>query len=144
MAPEPQNGEKIIDMETFNQLLEIDDDDDREFSKDLAQQYVSQAANTFDEMDAALKEKDLGTLSSLGHFLKGSSASIGFVRVSASCAAMQNLGNKKNEDATEDLDAESALKKCADLLEVLKVEQDKAEKWLADFYKEKWEQPASA
>lgn len=31
-----------------------DDDDDREFSKGLAQQYVDQAASTFGEMDEAL------------------------------------------------------------------------------------------
>jgi len=141
-ASSSQNGksveEPIIDMETFNQLLEIDDDDSRDFSKGLAQQYVEQAASTFDDMDDALSQKDLDRLSKLGHFLKGSSASIGLVAVSKSCAAMQNYGSLLDESGTGHIDSTTALSKCADLLKTLKVDQEKAKKWLMDFYKEEW------
>lgn len=141
-ATSSQNGksveEPIIDMETFNQLLEIDDDDSRDFSKGLAQQYVEQAASTFDDMDDALSQKDLDRLSKLGHFLKGSSASIGLVAVSKSCAAMQNYGSLLDESGSDKIDSETALSKCADLLKTLKVDQEKAKKWLMDFYKEEW------
>jgi len=136
--PETAGDDKIIDMETFNQLLDIDDDDSRDFSKGLAQQYVDQAASTFDEMDQALSEEDLDKLSKLGHFLKGSSASIGLVSVSKSCASMQNLGSLKGEDGTGEIDSKTALTKCTELLSTLKVEQEKAKKWLMEFYKEQW------
>jgi hypothetical protein len=45
----------IIDMETFQQILELDDDeDDREFSKGMVWAYFSQAEETFKDLDAAL------------------------------------------------------------------------------------------
>lgn len=138
-----------------------DDDDSRDFSKGLAQQYVEQAAETFDSMDEALcvyccihiqsatqslirlvrydrSAKDLDRLSKLGHFLKGSSASIGLVSVSKNCAAMQNYGSCKDEAGTSNISSEDALKNCTDLIPKLKVEQTKAKKWLEEFYKEKW------
>ena len=36
-------------------------------------------------------------LSALGHFLKGSSATLGFNRVRDECEKIQNYGNNKNE-----------------------------------------------
>jgi osomolarity two-component system phosphorelay intermediate protein YPD1 len=83
-------------------------------------------------------QKDLDKLSKLGHFLKGSSASIGLVAVSKSCAAMQNYGSLLDESGSDKIDSTTALSKCADLLKTLKVDQEKAKKWLMDFYKEEW------
>ncbi|KAK9897691.1 histidine-phosphotransfer domain, HPT domain-containing protein [Cystobasidium minutum MCA 4210] len=132
------SDDAIIDMETFNQLLEIDDDDSRDFSKGLAQQYVDQATSTFAEMDEALEQKDLDRLSKLGHFLKGSSSSVGLASVSKLCALMQNYGNEKDDSGTGSISKEDALVKCRDLLPELKVEQGRAKKWLEQFYKETW------
>lgn len=129
----------IIDMTVFEQLLEIDDDDDREFSKGLAQQYVEQADHTFKEMDEALAAKNLDKLSKLGHFLKGSSSSVGLQAVSKLCAYMQNYGSMKDSSGTIDFDnSDQSLKACEELLPKLKQEQARAKKWLEDFYKEKW------
>ncbi|KAL7009099.1 Phosphorelay intermediate protein [Cystobasidiomycetes sp. EMM_F5] len=125
-------------METFEQLLEIDDDDSREFSKGLAQQYVEQAVATFAEMEDALSKQDLDKLSKLGHFLKGSSASIGLIAVSKSCAEMQNFGNCLDEAGSSRISSEKALENCTGLIVKLKKEQDAAKTWLEDFYKEKW------
>ena len=51
---EPSEGE-IIDMETFQQILELDDsEDDREFSREMVWAYFSQAEKTFDDLDDAL------------------------------------------------------------------------------------------
>jgi osomolarity two-component system phosphorelay intermediate protein YPD1 len=55
----------IIDMDIFTQLLEMDDEDDREFSKSIVWNYFDQAETTFDEMDAALSSQNLGELSKL-------------------------------------------------------------------------------
>ena len=45
----------IIDGDTFNQILELDDDDpDQTFSRETVVGYFQQAKSTFDEMDKAL------------------------------------------------------------------------------------------
>lgn len=41
-------------MDTFGQLLEMDDEDDREFSKEIVWNFFEQANTTFQEMDDAL------------------------------------------------------------------------------------------
>ena len=44
----------IIDMDIFGQLLEMDDEEDREFSKEIVWNYFEQAESTFEKMDKAL------------------------------------------------------------------------------------------
>lgn len=44
----------VIDMDIFNQLLEMDDEEDREFSKSIVWNYFDQAESTFGNMDDAL------------------------------------------------------------------------------------------
>lgn len=48
----------VIDMGTFEQILELDEDDSREFSADMVWQYFDQANVTFKDMDAALYVTD--------------------------------------------------------------------------------------
>jgi osomolarity two-component system, phosphorelay intermediate protein YPD1 len=49
----PDLGDSI-DIMTFNQILEMDDPDDREFSKSIVEGFFEQANETFDSMDEAL------------------------------------------------------------------------------------------
>jgi len=59
-----------IDPDTFEQILEMDDDEEeREFSKSIVYDFFSQADQTFGKMDENLEKRDLAQLSSLGHFL---------------------------------------------------------------------------
>lgn len=51
---------------------------------------------------------DLNNLSSLGHFLKGSSATLGLVKLQRSCEHIQNYG--KNKDATGNRDEPDKMK----------------------------------
>jgi osomolarity two-component system phosphorelay intermediate protein YPD1 len=44
----------LIDHETFDQLLEMDDDEDHDFSKSIVWNYFEQAETTFGSMDKAL------------------------------------------------------------------------------------------
>lgn len=44
----------IIDMETFRQILELDEDETHDFSSGMAWAYFAQARSTFDDMDGAL------------------------------------------------------------------------------------------
>ncbi|CAG8593102.1 4590_t:CDS:2 [Scutellospora calospora] len=127
----------LIDHETFDQLLEMDDDVDQNFSKSIVEHYFEQAESTFKDMDKALKEENLIELSKLGHFLKGSSAAIGLKKVKASCEKMQHFGNMKDEAGTESISEEEALSKISSLLEKVKDEYKEAETYLKKFYSER-------
>ena len=43
-----------IDPSTFEQILEMDDDEEREFSKSIVFGFFEQASNTFEEMQTKL------------------------------------------------------------------------------------------
>ncbi|POY75538.1 hypothetical protein BMF94_1441 [Rhodotorula taiwanensis] len=127
----------VVDRSVFDQLLEIDDDDEREFSKSLAFDYIHQAETTITEIRDALQSEDLDTLSARGHFLKGSSAALGLQRVQHSCEALQHFG--KNLDAHGEgptCDDAEALRRCKILLGRLVREQKDAKAWLESFYQE--------
>ena len=47
-------GESVIDMEIFGQILEMDDEEDQEFSKSIVWNFFDQAETTFEDMDQAL------------------------------------------------------------------------------------------
>jgi osomolarity two-component system phosphorelay intermediate protein YPD1 len=44
----------IIDPGTFEQVLEMDDDENREFSKGIVDGFFDQAVQTFEDMEEAL------------------------------------------------------------------------------------------
>merc|ERR1712093_166164 len=115
----PDLGDSI-DAVTFEQILEMDDDEDEQ---------------TFKKMDDALEEKDLATLSSLGHFLKGSSATLGLTKVKDSCEKIQHYGQKKDDEGTEDEpDEDKCLERIKDTLVTVKEEYAEVEKVLKKFY----------
>lgn len=81
------------------------------------------------------KAKDLKQLSSLGHFLKGSSATLGLTKVKDSCEKIQHYGQKKDEAGTEDEpDEEKCLERIKDSLVQVKEEYAEVEKVLRKFY----------
>lgn len=124
-----------IDEATFEQILEMDDeDDDREFSKSIVYDFFTQAESTFEKMDANLEKKDLKTLSELGHFLKGSSATLGLNKVKDSCEKIQNYGLKKDEKGEKDITEEEGLKKLETTIKQAKQEFHDVEKVLKKFY----------
>ncbi|SCV68119.1 BQ2448_240 [Microbotryum intermedium] len=132
----PATTGPVVDMEVFGQLLEIDDDEEHDFSKTLAIDYIGQAETTFAEIEEALDAKDLDALSRKGHFLKGSSAALGLHHVQHSCELMQHYGKCKDGSGEgADLTEEVALRKCRALLKRLRIEQDEAKAWLENFYK---------
>lgn len=142
-------------MDIFNQILELDDDDTHDFSREMVEEYYTQAAQTFDDMDAALSvlmihlfshfllndpfhrtEKDLVKLSDLGHFLKGSSATLGITHVQSSCEKIQRYGQLRDEEKGIDLNDKQALDLITQLIAQVKVEYSVAEKWMKNWYKE--------
>jgi len=127
-----------IDQPTFEQILEMDDEEDeREFSKSLVYDFFTQAETTFVNMDKNLEEKDLKTLSELGHFLKGSSATLGLTKVKDSCEKIQHYGQKKDETGSHDITEEEGLKLLATTIKQAKTEFNEVEKVLKKFYRDK-------
>lgn len=97
--------------------------------------YIHTHINTATYVVHLRKAKDLSQLSSLGHFLKGSSATLGLTKVKDSCEKIQHFGIKKDEDGTHDIPDESAcLEKIKKTLDVMKEDYRQAEKYLLKFY----------
>ncbi|EFR03932.1 hypothetical protein MGYG_06931 [Nannizzia gypsea CBS 118893] len=89
---------KDLDVGTFDQILDMDDEDpDREFSRSIVYGFFEQAEATFVKMESAISAEDLAELSQLGHFLKGSSATLGLTKVKDACEKIQNYGQQKDE-----------------------------------------------
>ncbi|KAI1117518.1 hpt domain-containing protein [Nemania sp. NC0429] len=124
-----------IDILTFGQILEMDDsEEDREFSKSIVYGFFEQAEETFERMDSALKSRDLEELYRLGHFLKGSSATVGLTKVKDSCEKIQRYGKKENVDGTPEPDEDLCLSRIKSTLTTVKSEYAEAEKTLKNFF----------
>ncbi|RXK37565.1 hypothetical protein M231_05190 [Tremella mesenterica] len=132
-------------MEVFAQILDMDDDDDGDegdaevepFSRMMVQDFSVQAEKAFQDMQDALAEKDLRKLSSLGHFLKGSSAALGIIKVQACCEKIQHYGNLWDEEAGEKLNEETALTRIGGLIEQCKINYREAQGWFKTWYEER-------
>jgi len=138
----PKHFEEEIDVSTFDQILEMDDDDDdREFSKSIVYDFFAQAEDTFVKIDEELANEDLEALSHLGHYLKGSSATLGLMKVRDSCEKVQNLGARKDETGNEEqLDDKKSLKAIRENADKAKADLKVAEKLLRKFFGEEEEE----
>ena len=52
----PEIPKDLIDADTFNQILEMDDEGDREFSREIVLEFVAQAESTFADIESQLYE----------------------------------------------------------------------------------------
>jgi len=132
----PGLTEDFLDATTFEQLLDMDDDDEREFSKGIVWNYFDQVKGSFAPIEEGIRKRDFHSLSSLGHFLKGSSAAVGLVKLKASCEKIQNYGHKLDAEGNTSISEDDALAKIADVLVVTKKDFRDAEIWLKRFYGE--------
>lgn len=125
-----------IDEATFNQILEMDDDEnEREFSKGIVIEFFTQAEATFEALEKAIQKEDLDNLSSLGHFLKGSSATLGLTKVQSACAAIQHLGAGLNESGTKPItDRRVSLTTIQKKFDVLKADYQQVKSVLDKFF----------
>jgi osomolarity two-component system phosphorelay intermediate protein YPD1 len=126
-----------VDSLTFSQILEMDDsEDNREFSKSIVYGFFEQAQETFDQMDEALGKSNLEELSRLGHFLKGSSATLGLNKVRDSCEKIQRYGKKENVDGTPEPDEALCLSRLRETIATVKTEYADVERTLRKFFGE--------
>ncbi|RDA92608.1 hypothetical protein CP533_0914 [Ophiocordyceps camponoti-saundersi (nom. inval.)] len=123
-----------VDMNTFNQILEMDEPGDRDFSYGIISSFFTQAEETFESMDKALEKKDLEKLAGLGHFLKGSSATLGLVKVRDGCEKIERYGKNENADGTTEPDSDLCLKLIKEALGVVKVDYKDVERILRRYY----------
>lgn len=89
-------------------------------------------------------DANLDELSSLGHFLKGSSATLGMTKVKDYCEKIQHLGSRKEEsgeNSTSPQEDSYYLKKIKSIPDELDQEYRRVEKLLRRFYGEKIEEP---
>jgi osomolarity two-component system, phosphorelay intermediate protein YPD1 len=78
---------------------------------------------------------DLPKLSQLGHFLKGSSATLGMTKVKDSCEKIQHFGARKDASGTENQpDDAQSLKNVEQTIGQAKSEFEEAERVLKRFY----------
>ena len=82
------------------------------------------------------QEKNLKELSQLGHFLKGSSATLGLTHIKNSCEKIQHLGHMKDEKGESDKSEDYCLDSIRSELNVLRAEYAKCERALRRFYGE--------
>lgn len=124
-----ENLPEFIDKQAFDQILDMDDDpDDRDFSRDIVFGFFDQVQNIIKQMKSSIESNDLEKLSSLGHYLKGSSATIGLTRIKDACEAIQNLGKNGSDNKTMELVQKN--------LSVITEGSAEAEKYLKTFYNE--------
>lgn len=83
--------------------------------------------------------KKLGDLSSDGHFLKGSSATLGLTKVKECCEKIQHYGQLKDENGDFGLTDAEALQKIKQELALLRKEYAIVEKKLKKFFGEEHE-----
>ncbi|KAI8660791.1 HPt domain-containing protein [Fusarium keratoplasticum] len=123
-----------VDMITFSQILEMDDPDDHDFSSSIVFGFFEQAEETFTQIDEALEKRDLDNLSSLGHFLKGSSATLGLVKVRDGCEKIQRYGKHENVDGTPEPDEQICLAGIQAAFDAVKKDYAEVEKALRKYY----------
>ncbi|KAI9697287.1 MAG: hypothetical protein M1836_004851 [Candelina mexicana] len=138
----PECGDSI-DPATFEQILEMDDDEeDREFSRSIVYGFFEQAEGTFKKMESNIAKGDLASLSSLGHFLKGSSATLGLTKVKDSCEKIQHYGAHKDAGGTiDEPDDTTCLNRIKHTLADVRIEYMEVEKVLKRFYNDKASKP---
>lgn len=82
----------IVDTDVFDQILYLDGcNPEQEFSRGLVWAWCDQAEQTVQEMEVFLHAGRLPQLADKAHFLRGSSASLGLLRVSDTCENLFQL-----------------------------------------------------
>ncbi len=72
----------------------------------------------------------------MGHFLKGSSAALGIIKVQDACEKIQHYGNMRDEEAGETLSEGEALKRIREQFLICIREYRTGKAWLQALYED--------
>ncbi|KAF4463611.1 histidine phosphotransferase hpt1p [Fusarium albosuccineum] len=126
-----------IDVETFQQILEMDDEgDEQEFSRSIVYGFFDQAENTLRDMEQALEKEDLAMLGALGKFLKGSAATLGAIKVHDDAQKIEYYGKGRDSDGETYLEEDVCLDRVRDTLPTLKTNYAEVKTVLRKFYRD--------
>ncbi|KAJ4307171.1 Phosphorelay intermediate protein [Collariella sp. IMI 366227] len=130
----PDFGDHVDDS-IFSQILEMDESEgERDFSAPLVFGFFEQATETFTSMESALADSNLEELSKLGHFLKGSSATLGFNKIRDSCQVIQQYGHRMTLDGSPEADEKTCLSKIEEAIETAKTDTADLEELMKSFF----------
>lgn len=92
--------------------------------------------NAYPSFNPYSVDEDLEKLSELGHFLKGSSATLGLVKVRDGCEKIQRYGKQENLDGSPETDVKVCLEQIKKALTAVKSDYEEVETGLRNFYKD--------
>ncbi|OAQ87427.1 hpt domain-containing protein [Purpureocillium lilacinum] len=117
-----------VDMNTFNQIAEIDDSGNSSFCISLYFDFFGQAEDTFKSMRSALDIQDYDRLSSLAHYIKGSSATVGLFKIHDGCERIERFSKQRDgSTVVSPQDAQQSTSQIRDVLVALQEHNKRAE-----------------
>ncbi|KAI8634146.1 hypothetical protein F5Y19DRAFT_412130 [Xylariaceae sp. FL1651] len=144
--------QNLVDHQTFEQILEMDDDDDigREFSRSIVQGLILDGDRYIEILKESICKMDLSNIEGNAHVWKGHCYSIGIRPLGALCEQLQLFARYARCDRlkiwqdiygfTGDLGVKDAPEWLVRQLKLIEDEQRKAEKALKTFYRiESWD-----
>ncbi|UNI16787.1 Phosphorelay intermediate protein [Purpureocillium takamizusanense] len=120
-----------VDMTTFNQIAEIDDSGNSSFCISLYFDFFGQAEDTFKSMRSALDVQDYDRLSSLAHYIKGSSATVGLFKIHDGCERIERFSKQRvgggAVTSPQDAQQQQSTRQIRDVLAALQEHNKRAE-----------------
>jgi osomolarity two-component system phosphorelay intermediate protein YPD1 len=102
---------------------------------DGSQSKIAGSGTNDGSLSTCRAKQDLKELSALGHFLKGSSATLGFTKIRDSCQVIQQYGNGLNMDGTREPSQDVCLKKITEAIKTAKHDTTDLEEMMNKFFK---------
>jgi HPt (histidine-containing phosphotransfer) domain-containing protein len=109
------NSDIDLDLDAFNQLLSMDDDPSREFTRQILDEMFTQIDDAIPKFRKMFEEDDLDGMAKLGHFIKGSSSGVGAAGISTICEDIQSF----KERVKDPRDHRAHLKSCVEKLIII-------------------------
>ncbi|VUC33729.1 unnamed protein product [Clonostachys rosea] len=103
-----KRAKKVLDIEVFNQILEMDDDPvQREFSSEIVLSFFEETEKVLTSIEEEVEQANFPLLACLGERVKGSAATLGLEKVSESGRKIHCFGFRKTEDGASHEDDDS-------------------------------------
>jgi len=126
-----RSSEGIIDRRAFQSVIDLNDHDSTDFSTQMVNTYLAVATSTLSDMDKALRNEDIPSLSLLATSLQDTSVAIGVEEVQQSCSRLRNVINAWTE--REELDGAASIGGIVAALGQLKSDFAIAKSWLTRY-----------